>query len=338
MSGTGYKNPVPTVDAIIEIGDERKIVLIERKNEPHGWALPGGFVDYGETVAAAAVREALEETGLRVALIELFHVYSDPTRDARLHTVFNGLPGPRRRRAQGRRRRRPRRTVRPGRAAVAARLRPRHDPGRLPPLPRQRRAAPRGALMTYRFILADDEKRELLRIARATLREFLRSGRIPPGKPHRESMLAEAGAFVTLHDKDGELRGCIGNIGEDKPLYKAIQEMAVAAASRDPRFTPLAPEELDAIEIEISVLGAAEPVHAPADITIGEHGLLIEDGGHRGLLLPQVATEHDLDATGFLEAVCRKAQLPSDAWQSPAATVKRFTAQVFSDQTHPRKH
>ena len=87
MSGSGYKNPVPTVDVIIEVGDQGRIVLIERKNEPHGWALPGGFVDDGETVAAAAVREALEETGLQVELLELFHVYSDPTRDARLHTV-----------------------------------------------------------------------------------------------------------------------------------------------------------------------------------------------------------------------------------------------------------
>lgn len=192
--------------------------------------------------------------------------------------------------------------------------------------------------MTYRFILADDEKRELLRIARATLREFLRSGRIPPGKPHRESMLAPAGAFVTLHTKGGELRGCIGHIGEDKPLYKVIQEMAVAAASRDPRFSPLGPEELDDVEVEISVLGDAEPVREPSEITVGEHGLLIEQGAHRGLLLPQVATEHSLDAAGFLEAVCRKAQLPVDAWQAPGTTVQRFTAQVFSDQTHPRQH
>jgi len=190
--------------------------------------------------------------------------------------------------------------------------------------------------MTYQFILADDEKRELLRIARATLREYLRSGRIPPGKPHRESMLAEAGAFVSLHSKGGELRGCIGHLGESKPLYKVIQEMAVAAASRDPRFPPLEPEDLDDTEVEISVLGAAEQVRDPSGITIGEHGLLIERDAHRGLLLPQVATEHDLDATGFLEAVCRKAQLPTDAWRSPETTVQRFTAQVFSDQTHPR--
>jgi len=84
---SGYRNPVPTVDAIIEVGPERKIVLIERKNPPHGWALPGGFVDYGEPLAAAARREALEETGLEVELIELFHVYSAPDRDPRQHTV-----------------------------------------------------------------------------------------------------------------------------------------------------------------------------------------------------------------------------------------------------------
>ena len=80
-----HRNPVPTVDAIIEIPGG--IVLIRRRNPPPGWALPGGFVDYGETVAAAAVREAREETGLEVTLTELFHVYSDPARDPRRHTI-----------------------------------------------------------------------------------------------------------------------------------------------------------------------------------------------------------------------------------------------------------
>jgi 8-oxo-dGTP diphosphatase len=80
------RNPVPTVDIIIELPD-RGIVLIKRKNPPPGWALPGGFVDYGESVEAAAVREAHEETGLNVELIEQFHVYSDPQRDPRQHTL-----------------------------------------------------------------------------------------------------------------------------------------------------------------------------------------------------------------------------------------------------------
>ncbi len=86
---TQYRNPAPTVDLIIEMIDRphRPIVLIERLNEPHGWALPGGFVDYGESVEAAAVREAQEETNLTVTLIEQFQVYSDPARDPRKHTL-----------------------------------------------------------------------------------------------------------------------------------------------------------------------------------------------------------------------------------------------------------
>ncbi len=80
-----HRNPVPTVDIIIELPGG--IVLIDRKNEPHGWALPGGFVDYGESVEEAAVREAREETSLEVELIRQFHVYSDPSRDPRKHTL-----------------------------------------------------------------------------------------------------------------------------------------------------------------------------------------------------------------------------------------------------------
>ena len=90
MGADGYKNPTPTVDIIIEVGREAagsRVVLVRRKNPPHGWALPGGFVDVGETLAAAARREAKEETGLDVELTELFHCYSDPKRDPRLHTV-----------------------------------------------------------------------------------------------------------------------------------------------------------------------------------------------------------------------------------------------------------
>jgi len=81
-----YRNPVPTVDIIIEMSED-KIILIERKNLPSGWAIPGGFVDYGETLEAAAIREAKEETSLDVELIGQFHTYSDPKRDNRLHTI-----------------------------------------------------------------------------------------------------------------------------------------------------------------------------------------------------------------------------------------------------------
>lgn len=85
-----YKNPFPTVDIIIEVegaGGQRGIVLIKRKNEPFGWAIPGGFVDYGESLEKAAIREANEETGLRVRLVRQFHTYSDPKRDPRFHSI-----------------------------------------------------------------------------------------------------------------------------------------------------------------------------------------------------------------------------------------------------------
>ncbi|HQO01162.1 MAG TPA: NUDIX hydrolase [Spirochaetota bacterium] len=89
--GTNYRNPVPTVDIIIRMDDNENdrcsIVLIERKNEPYGWAIPGGFVDYGESLEDAAVREAFEETTLKVKLMRQFHTYSDPGRDPRQHTV-----------------------------------------------------------------------------------------------------------------------------------------------------------------------------------------------------------------------------------------------------------
>lgn len=188
--------------------------------------------------------------------------------------------------------------------------------------------------MTYTHQLADDEKRELLRIARATLREHSYSGRIPPGKPHRESLLAPAAVFVTLHLGD-QLRGCIGTVDEEKPLYRAVQEMAVAAATRDPRFSPVPADEVDDLEIEISVIGVNRRIKGPDDLVIGRDGCRVEVQGQRGLLLPQVAKEADWDATTLLSRTCQKAGVAEDAWRQPDAVLTAFEAQVFSDHTHP---
>jgi len=189
--------------------------------------------------------------------------------------------------------------------------------------------------MAYQHSLSDDEKRELLRIARATLREYLASGRIPPGKPHKESLLQPAGAFVTLHRGD-DLRGCIGTTQEATPLYKTIQEMAVASATRDPRFPQVDADELGDLTIEISVLGNYRAVGSVDEIEVGTHGLSIEYAGRRGLLLPQVASENDWDAATFVTHVCRKAGLPDDAFAQPGARMESFTAQVFSERSHVR--
>jgi AmmeMemoRadiSam system protein A len=177
--------------------------------------------------------------------------------------------------------------------------------------------------------LDDNDKQELLRIARATLREYLATGFMPPGAPHRQSLLQPRGAFVTLH-VDGELRGCIGRVDADTPLYLAVEQLAVAAATRDPRFEPLRGEELAQTHIEVSVL--SPPVSgAPSDVEIGRHGLIITRGVRRGLLLPQVAVEHQLTREQFLDETCAKAGLPPGAWQQSGTVLQLFTAEVFSE-------
>ena len=175
------------------------------------------------------------------------------------------------------------------------------------------------------------ERKELLRIARSTLREYLAIGIIPPGKPHRESLHQPAGAFVTLKTKGGDLRGCIGTFAADGPLYATIQQMAVSSATRDPRFPAVTEEEFEELELEISVLSPREPLPSPDDVMVGTHGLCITLGPHHGVLLPQVPVEHGWDRDTYLEHICLKAGLPPDAYQHEDARLETFTAQVFSE-------
>ncbi|GAB4520872.1 MAG: AmmeMemoRadiSam system protein A [Haliangiales bacterium] len=190
--------------------------------------------------------------------------------------------------------------------------------------------------MPYSYVLTDDEKRELLRIARATLREYFHTGRIPPGKPHRDSLTAGAGAFVSLY-AGTTLRGCIGTQSEATALFRTVQEMTVAAATRDPRFEPIDEDEVEDLNVEISVLGHATEISDPSQVEIGVHGLSIDANGQRGLLLPQVASKQGWDSSAFLAEVCKKAGLAPDAWRQQGATVQTFTAQVFSDESHPAR-
>jgi len=138
-------------------------------------------------------------------------------------------------------------------------------------------------------------------------------------------------AFVTLKHKEN-LRGCIGHLAPLDALYRTVAECAVAAATRDYRFNGVTAEELPDIELEISVLGPLEVIEDVGQIQVGVHGLLIEKGGCKGLLLPQVAVEHDLDRERFLELTCRKAGLPLDAWKR-GATIRIFTAQIIHAET-----
>lgn len=136
-------------------------------------------------------------------------------------------------------------------------------------------------------------------------------------------------AFVTVR-KQGLLRGCVGVV-QPKPLYQAIASAALSAALRDPRFPPVTPEELPGLEIEISLLSPFFPI-TPEGLQVGEHGLLVSDGFHRGLLLPQVAREMGWDRERFLEEACLKAGLARTAWKE-GAKLEAFTAVVFSETT-----
>ena len=135
------------------------------------------------------------------------------------------------------------------------------------------------------------------------------------------------GVFVTVYCS-GELRGCIGQLRDDKPLVQAVAECARSAASADPRFPPIAPAELQSVDVELSLLSPFEKIQGPAEIDVGRHGVLVEHRGLRGLLLPQVAAEWEWDAETFLARTCQKAGLPLDAWRN-GATLWRFAAEVF---------
>ena len=176
----------------------------------------------------------------------------------------------------------------------------------------------------------DADRRLLLQLARETIAAHLNPNRQSAISNLPSAILARpGGAFVTLH-KRGDLRGCIGHIGTDEPLGQVVPRCAVSAASSDPRFPPIAPGELDALDIEISLLGPMEPIAGPQDVVVGRHGLMVERGWQRGLLLPQVATEWNWMAAEFLEQTCHKAGLPRDAWQA-GAKIWRFEAEVFAE-------
>lgn len=178
--------------------------------------------------------------------------------------------------------------------------------------------------------LAKEEKIELLRLARGTIEAGLTKGIWEPRSISTPGLQDPAGAFVTLHVA-GNLRGCIGRIEAVAPVGQVVQEMARAAATRDPRFPPLKAGELVQLEVEISVLSPLWPVQDITEIVVGRDGLMIRSGGMSGLLLPQVASEYGWDRETFLAHTCMKAGLAPDSWQRPEAVIEAFSAQFFSE-------
>ena len=152
-------------------------------------------------------------------------------------------------------------------------------------------------------------------------------------EPREEKALnARNGCFVTI-SQNGQMRGCIGNFQSKLPLFKEVAEMAIASATKDPRFFPMKEEDLDHFEVEISVLSPLQKIEDPEEIEVGTHGIYLEKGYYRGVLLPQVASEHGWDRLTFLNQTCVKAGLPTDAWEAEDAEIYIFSAQVFSEKS-----
>lgn len=172
------------------------------------------------------------------------------------------------------------------------------------------------------------ERALLLNLAHESILSALEEREISLQPP--TAHLAEArGVFTSLHLK-GNLRGCVGFVLPVNSVYRAVAETARAAAFEDTRFYPVAIEEARQLGIELSILSPPKPARAE-DIKVGRHGILISMAGTRGLLLPQVAVEHNWDRVTFLQQTCYKAGLPSDAWRM-GATIEVFTAEIFGNQ------
>jgi MEMO1 family protein len=179
------------------------------------------------------------------------------------------------------------------------------------------------------FSLSVEEKKELLRLARQAVELYVRERKILTYETADPNLKAEKGAFVTLR-KRGDLRGCIGFIEAVYPLHRAVLQCAVYAATEDSRFDPVSADELKALDYEISVLTPLRKIDNPGLVEVGKHGLVIAQGGRRGLLLPQVPIENGWDREEFLAQACLKAGLPSGAWKK-GAEVFVFEAIVFHE-------
>ncbi len=186
-----------------------------------------------------------------------------------------------------------------------------------------------------------DEGEYLVRLARKSIEYYMERGSVLEVDPPYSKLKDPYGAFVTLNTyPEGNLRGCIGYPEPVLPLYKAVIRAAIAAAFEDPRFPPLAKEEIDRVTVEVSILTPPERIDdkvenrldLPKLVTVGKHGLIVRRGVYSGLLLPQVAVEYSWDPEEFLSQTCMKAGMWVDCWLKEGTEVYRFSAEIFEEE------
>lgn len=179
--------------------------------------------------------------------------------------------------------------------------------------------------------LTNEEKKILLSAARDSIESVYRKKTINEPEYEKHPVLkSHAGAFVTLTEFES-LRGCIGYIIGDQPVFKTVCQAAIQASQYDPRFQALREEELDNIEIEISILSEPFPLNSYDEIELGKHGLILEERGRRGLLLPQVPVEHKMNRDEYLDSICQKAGFHKSLWREKQLKLMGFTATVFNE-------
>jgi AmmeMemoRadiSam system protein A len=180
------------------------------------------------------------------------------------------------------------------------------------------------------MVISPEDQRRLVDLALRALEARVR----PAGLPEIDSSLVpdvRRGAFVSIFH-DGELRGCLGRLNSQLPIARLVAQLAQAVADSDPRFDRVTPQELAGIGFEISVLRREREIQSIEEIEVGRHGLIVEQGTSRGLLLPQVPTEQGWDREAFLDHTCLKAGLAADAWRR-GARIFVFEAQIFGERS-----
>ncbi len=186
------------------------------------------------------------------------------------------------------------------------------------------------------FQLSSREQQLLLEIARGAVRAHLAKAKPPVHEIPDGTLRQPHGVFVSIH-RAGELRGCIGRVESDRPLHQATAECAISAAVADPRFMPVEVDELGHVSFEISALTALTTIEGADQLEVGRHGLMVEKGSSRGLLLPQVASRYGWDLQEFLSQTCLKAGLGPGEWRS-GANLFVFEAIVFEEPSNRSAH
>ena len=188
------------------------------------------------------------------------------------------------------------------------------------------------------FSLTREEKVLLLKIARETLSQYIRQNQVAEVQEDTlpAALLTQTGAFITITDDEGNLRGCIGNMKSEKPLYKLVQGLVIASATRDRRFLPVTAADLSSAKIEISVLTPMKKIGSIDEIILGRHGIYLKKGSHSGTFLPKVADSTDWSVTEFLGHCARdKARIGWNGWKK--ADIFIYEALVFDEREYRKK-